>query len=95
MKVDEKNCFGLLEWPAVRQASFQSLPRHYPFACWEHVAVSSVEQRCVDAKPKGRGAEQGGCRRSAGVFPYNRRGGIRNAAGVAQCLGSGPFALDD
>ena len=60
VKVDEKTCFGMLEWPAVRQASLQTLlPTHYPVACWKHAAASAVEQRGVDEMPKDRGAEQG------------------------------------
>ena len=51
-KVDEKNGFGMLEWPAVRQASLQTLPKHYPVACWKHAAASAVEQRGVDEMPK-------------------------------------------
>ena len=59
IKVDEKNCFGRLEWPAVRSAVYETLPRHYPVTCWKHRAVSEVEQPGVAAAPKDRGAEQG------------------------------------
>jgi hypothetical protein len=59
VKVDEKNCFGMLEWPAVREASRETLPRHYAVACGKHAAVSQVEQRDVNAATKDRGAEQG------------------------------------
>ena len=59
IKVDEKNCFGMLEWPAVRHATRQALPRHYAPACWKHAATSGVEQNGVDTAPKDRGAEQG------------------------------------
>ena len=59
IKVDETNCFGRLEWPAVRQAVHQTLPRHFAVTCWKHTAVSEVEQAGVSAMPKDRGAEQG------------------------------------
>ena len=59
IKVDEKNCFGSLEWPAVRQATKQGLPRHHAATCWKHRVSSSVEQDGVQPLPKGRGAEQG------------------------------------
>ena len=59
IKVDEKNCFGMLEWPAVRKAAREALPRHYAVACWKHQEASYVEQQGVDPVPKDRGAEQG------------------------------------
>ena len=59
VKVDETNCFGRLEWSAVRNATREALPRHYPVACWKHAAASYVEQAGVPASPKDRGAEQG------------------------------------
>ena len=59
VKIDERNCFGRLEWHAVREASRQTLPRHFPVACWKHAAASYVEQADVEATPKDRGAEQG------------------------------------
>ena len=52
IKIDEKNCFGMLEWPAVREASMQALPRHAAVACWKHAAVSAVEQQGVADAPK-------------------------------------------
>ena len=59
VKIDEKNCFGSLEWPAVRQAVQQSLPRHSAVTCWKHAEASAVEQSGLDGAPKDRGAEQG------------------------------------
>jgi hypothetical protein len=59
IKVDERNCFGMLEWPAVRKAVKDSLPRHYAPVCWKHAQTSGVEQPGVAAAPKDRGAEQG------------------------------------
>ena len=59
VKIDETNCFGRLEWPAIRRAVHEALPRHFPVTCWKHAAVSHVEQRDVGPMPKDRGAEQG------------------------------------
>ena len=59
VNVDEKNCFGMLEWFAVRQATRDTLPRHYPVACWRHARASEVEQDDVESLLKDRGAEQG------------------------------------
>ena len=59
IKVDEKNCFGRLEWAAIREASRRSLPRHAAVACWKHGATSFVEQEGDDPTPQDRGAEQG------------------------------------
>ena len=59
IKIDERNCFGMLEWSAVRDATCAALPRHFPVACWKHAATSYVEQNGVEATSKDRGAEQG------------------------------------
>ncbi len=59
VKIDETNCFGRLEWPAIRRAVHEALPRHFPVTCWKHAAVSHVEQRDVGPMPKDQGAEQG------------------------------------
>ena len=59
IKIDERNCFGLLEWDAIRAASRASLPRHYAAACWKHAEPSYVEQAGVAHSAKDRGAEQG------------------------------------
>ena len=47
IKIDEKNSFGSLEWPAITAATQQALPRHHAVTCWKHAAVSEVEQRGV------------------------------------------------
>ena len=81
IKIDEKNCFGSLEWSAVREATKQTLPRHYAATCWKHAAVSEVEQRHVPAAPKDRGAEQGDvdgpaeCSITLGISPRDARPG--------------------
>ena len=59
IKVDEKNCFGRLEWPSVRTATRKALPRHFAVASWKHHSMSQVEQPGVKPAPKARGAEQG------------------------------------
>ncbi len=59
VKIDETNCFGRLEWPAIRRAVYEALPRHFPVICWKHAAVSHVKQRDVGPMPKDQGAEQG------------------------------------
>lgn len=59
VKVKERNWFGMLEWPAIREAARETLPKHYPVACWKHAAGSEIEQRDVDPATKDRGAKQG------------------------------------
>ena len=59
IKVDERNCFGSLEWPAIRKASLEALLRHFAVACWKHAEESTVEQKGVDPVAKDCGAEQG------------------------------------
>ena len=59
VKIDERNCYGSLEWPAVREATRQALPRHFAATCWKHAAASAIEQADMPAAPKDRGAEQG------------------------------------
>ena len=59
IKVDEKNCFGSLEWDSVRKATLEAHPRHAVVAAWKHAAVAYVEQEGVPAQPKDRGTEQG------------------------------------
>ena len=59
IKIDERNCYGRLEWPAIRAATLQSAPRHFAATCWKHAAASHVEQEGVAPTTKDRGAEQG------------------------------------
>jgi hypothetical protein len=59
IKVDEKNCFGSLEWDSVRNASREFHPKHAAVAAWKHSGRSYVEQEGVNPLPKDRGAEQG------------------------------------
>ena len=42
IKVDEKNCFGRPEWPAVRTATREALPRHFAVASWKHPRSSNL-----------------------------------------------------
>ena len=34
-KVDEKNCFGMIEWNAVREVASRFLPKHTAAAAWK------------------------------------------------------------
>ena len=58
-KVDEKTCFGMIEWKAVREAASQFLPKHTAAGAWKHRNLSHVEQERLLAMLKHRGAEQG------------------------------------
>ena len=59
IKVDEKNCFGMIEWQAVREAAVRFLSKHTAAGAWKHRNVSHVEQEGLPPMPKDRGAEQG------------------------------------
>ena len=59
IKIDETNCFGRLEWPAIRAAAHRELPRHAAVAGWKHKDPSYVEQDAAAPQLKNRGAEQG------------------------------------
>ena len=52
IKVDEENCFGMIEWKAMREAASHFLPKHAAAAGWKH-------RKEVFPMPKDRGAEQG------------------------------------
>ena len=41
IKVDEKNCFGMIEWKAVREAASRFLPKHTA-ATWKPRDLSFV-----------------------------------------------------
>ena len=49
----------MLEWPAVRAAAREALPRHFAVTCWKHAGAAAVEQHGVEDTVKDRGAEQG------------------------------------
>ena len=59
IKVDEKNCFGMIERQTVREAASRFLPTHTAAAAWKHWNLSHVEQEGLPPMPKDRGAEQG------------------------------------
>ena len=59
IKVDEKNCFGMIEWKAVTEAASRFLLKHTAAAAWKHRNLSHVEQEKQAPMPKDRGAEQG------------------------------------
>ena len=52
IKVDEKHCFGMIEWN-------RFLPQHTAAAGWMHRSLFHVEQEGLAPMPKDRGAEQG------------------------------------
>ena len=55
IKVDEKNCFGMIEWSAVRNSAASFLAKRAGAAAWKHRAPSHVEEG-VELLPKDRGA---------------------------------------
>jgi hypothetical protein len=97
VKVDEKNCFGMLEWPAIREATLQTLPRHHAATCWKHAAASEVEQDGVPPAQKDRGAEQGDvdgpleCSLTLGQVAASARRELHSA----QRRGELPWAVSD
>ena len=58
IKVGGKNCFGIIEWKAVREAASRFLPTHTA-AARKHRNLFHVEQEGLPPVPKDRGAEQG------------------------------------
>ena len=75
IKVDEKNCFGMIEWRAVREVASRLLLKHTPAAAWKRRDLSHVEHEGLPSMPKVRGAEKRRCRRPAGVQPGLKDGG--------------------
>ena len=71
-KIDEKNCFGMIEWQAVREAASR-------FAAWKHRNVFFVDQEGLSPSmetlmaPSSAAAEARGsiaARQAAGTFPW-------------------------
>ena len=58
-KMDERSCFVLFVWRAVRNSAISFRPKHAAVAGWKHRALSSVEQKGAQPMPKDRGADQG------------------------------------
>ena len=54
-----ENCFGMIEWTAVRESASLFLPNHTSAAAWKHRNLSHVKQDGLAPMPKDRGAEQG------------------------------------
>ena len=52
IKVDEKNCFGMIEWQAVREAASRCLSKHTAAAAWKHRNLSHVEHEELAPMPK-------------------------------------------
>ena len=59
IQVDEKNCFGMIERKAVREAAPQFLSKHTAAAAWKHRNLFHAEQEGLAPMPEDRGAEQG------------------------------------
>ena len=59
VKVDEKNCFGMIECKTVRKTAAHFFSKHTVTAGWKHRNLSHVEQEVLSPMPKDRGAEQG------------------------------------
>ena len=47
IKVDEKNCFDMIDWRAVREAASRFLSKHTARAGWKHRNLSHVQQEGV------------------------------------------------
>ena len=91
IKVDEKNCIGMIEWKAVRVAASRLLLKHTAAAGWKHRSLSHVEQEGLSPIPKGRGADQGDvdgpleCSLALGMVAAETRGHVALCpAGVRQ-----------
>ena len=90
----EKNCFGMSEWQAVREAASRFLP-HTAAAAWKHRNLSQVEQEGLSPMPKDRGAKQGDvdgsleCGLALGIVAAETRGRIaaRQVAGTLLWIG--------
>ena len=95
MKVDDKNCFGMIEWNAVRKAAAHFLPKHVATAGWKHLNLPHVEQEEFPPMPKDRGAEQGDvdgpleCSFALGMVAAGTRGRVaaQQAAGNLPWIG--------
>ena len=94
IKVDEKNCFGMIEWKAAREAASRFLPKPSA-AAWKHRNLSYVEQEGLLPMPKDRGAEQGDvdspleCSLALGMVAAESRGSTaaQQAAGALPWIG--------
>ena len=82
IKVDGKNCFGMIEWKAVREVALRFLPKHTAAAGWKHRNLSHVEQEGVLPMPENRGAGQGDvdglleCSSALGMVAAETRGRV-------------------
>ena len=59
VQTDEANCFGTLEFRAIRRAIVELVPSLGPWELWRQSQDSVVEQPDVEPYKKNRGAEQG------------------------------------
>ena len=97
IKVDEQNCFGMVQWNAVREAASRFLPKHTA-SVWKHRSLFHVEQEGLAPMPKDRGAEQGDedgpleCSLALGMVAAETRGRVA----AQQASGSNPWiGVDD
>ena len=56
----KNNCFGMIQWNAVRKEAGHFLPKHTATVVWQYRTLSHVEQDGLPPMPKDRGVEQGG-----------------------------------
>ena len=95
INVDEKHCFRIVEWRAVREAASWFLPKHTAAAAWKHRNLSHVDQERLAPMSKDRGAEQGDVDRplesslALGVVAAEARGRVaaHQASGSPQPCG--------
>ena len=43
IRVNDKDCLGMIEWKAVREAASRLLPKHTAAAAWKHRNLSFVD----------------------------------------------------
>ena len=97
IKVDERGCFGMIEWNAVGEAASWFHPKHTAPETWKHRSLSHVEQEGLLPMPKDRGAEEGDvdglldCSPDIGMVAAETRGSIaaRQAVGTFPWIGVG------
>ena len=95
IKVDEKNCFGMIEWKGVREAACRFLPEHTSAVAWKHRSLPHVEQEGLSPMPKDRGGGQGDvagpleCSLALGIVAAETRERVpvQQASGSLLCIG--------
>ena len=59
IQVDQKNCFGQLEYTCIDEAVTQNHPTIGPFTLWKHSHTSQVTQGTAGRTKQDKGAQQG------------------------------------